>query len=97
MPDVRPSQRMRNLGVVQRGTGVPGEMARSFSLPAERDEAERITDELRLSTAAAQQIKALAAHGYTPALVLEPGVSGIRHADGLSGGQPDAPTVGRTR
>ncbi|MBF8173533.1 peptide deformylase [Streptomyces olivaceus] len=46
MTDVRPSQRMRDLGVVQRGAGILGKTARAFSLPAERDEAERITDEL---------------------------------------------------
>ncbi|MFE0103314.1 peptide deformylase [Streptomyces sp. NPDC059009] len=46
MIDVRPSQRMRDLGVVQHGAGILAEPARAFDLPAERDEAERITDEL---------------------------------------------------
>ncbi|WP_431774885.1 peptide deformylase [Streptomyces cucumeris] len=46
MIDVRPSQRMRDLGVVQHGAGILSEPARAFDLPAERDEAERITDEL---------------------------------------------------
>ncbi|MEV5508002.1 peptide deformylase [Streptomyces orinoci] len=46
MIDVRPSQRMRDLGVIQHGAGLLAEPARSFELPAERDEAERITDEL---------------------------------------------------
>ncbi|MGA5424944.1 peptide deformylase [Streptomyces lavendulocolor] len=46
MIDVRPSQRMRDLGVVQHGAGILAEPARAFTLPAERDEAERITDEL---------------------------------------------------
>ncbi|MEU8957502.1 peptide deformylase [Streptomyces sp. NPDC048518] len=46
MIDVRPSQRMRDLGVVQHGAGILAEPARPFDLPAERDEAERITDEL---------------------------------------------------
>jgi peptide deformylase len=44
--DVRPSQQMRDLGVVQHGAGILAEPARAFDLPAERDEAERITDEL---------------------------------------------------
>ncbi|MFE6338590.1 peptide deformylase [Streptomyces sp. NPDC057798] len=44
--DVRPIQQMRNLGVVQHGAGILAEPARAFTLPAERDEAERITDEL---------------------------------------------------
>ncbi|WP_031225250.1 peptide deformylase [Streptomyces roseochromogenus] len=46
MTDVRPSQRMRDLGVVQHGAGILTEPARAFDLPAERDEAERIVDEL---------------------------------------------------
>ncbi|WP_078889699.1 peptide deformylase [Streptomyces sp. NRRL S-1813] len=46
MIDVRPSQQMRDLGVVQHGAGILAEPARAFDLPAERDEAERITDEL---------------------------------------------------
>jgi peptide deformylase len=37
---------MRDLGVVQHGAGILAEPARTFTLPAERDEAERITDEL---------------------------------------------------
>ncbi|MFF2013720.1 peptide deformylase [Streptomyces sp. NPDC058195] len=46
MIDVRPSQRMRDLGVVQEGVSILAEPARPFDLPAERDEAERVTDEL---------------------------------------------------
>lgn len=46
MIDVRPSQQMRDLGVVQHGAGILAEPARAFALPAERGEAERITDEL---------------------------------------------------
>ncbi|MEU1172112.1 peptide deformylase [Streptomyces microflavus] len=46
MIDVRPSQRMRDLGVVQHGAGILAEPTRALTLPAERDEAERITDEL---------------------------------------------------
>lgn len=46
MIDVRPSQRMRDLGVVQHGAGILTEPTRAFDLPAERDEAERVADEL---------------------------------------------------
>ena len=46
MIDVRPSQQLRDLGGVQHGAGILAEPARAFDLPAERDEAERITDEL---------------------------------------------------
>lgn len=43
---MRPSQRMRDLGVVQHGAGILTEPARAFDLPAERGEAEHVTDEL---------------------------------------------------
>ncbi|WP_030374444.1 peptide deformylase [Streptomyces rimosus] len=46
MIDVRPSQRMRDLGVVQHGAGILAEPAHAFDLPAERDQAERTVDEL---------------------------------------------------
>ena len=46
MIDVRPSQQMRDLGVVQHGAGILAEPARAFDLPAGSNEAERITDEL---------------------------------------------------
>ncbi|MET7872594.1 peptide deformylase [Streptomyces cyaneofuscatus] len=43
---MRPSQRMRDLGVVQQGAAILTEPARAFDLPTERDEAERAVDEL---------------------------------------------------
>nr|WP_221889003.1 peptide deformylase [Streptomyces sp. WAC04770] len=46
MIDVRPSQQMRDLGVVQQGAAILAEPARPFNLPTERDEAERVVDEL---------------------------------------------------
>ncbi|MDF3292273.1 peptide deformylase [Streptomyces silvisoli] len=46
MIDVRPSQRMRGLGVVQHGVDVLDTPARAFGLPTEREEAEHIVDEL---------------------------------------------------
>ncbi|MFE2565953.1 peptide deformylase [Streptomyces mirabilis] len=46
MSKVRPSEQMRNLGVVQRGTPVLTEAARAFDLPAERDAAEQAVDAL---------------------------------------------------
>ncbi|MER5969475.1 peptide deformylase [Streptomyces sp. NPDC002055] len=56
MTDVRPSQRMRDLGVVQHDAGILAEPARAFDLPAERDEAERITDELFAAMARIGQV-----------------------------------------
>lgn len=46
MTDMRPSQRTRDLGVVQQGAAILNESARTFDLPAERHEAERVVDEL---------------------------------------------------
>ncbi|MFE9331056.1 peptide deformylase [Streptomyces sp. NPDC006925] len=48
--DMRPSQHMRDLGVVQHGAGILAEPARALDLPSERCEAERITDELFAAT-----------------------------------------------
>ncbi|MFE0425539.1 peptide deformylase [Streptomyces sp. NPDC058953] len=44
--DVRPSRQMRDLGVVQEGAAILTTAARPLDLPTERDEAERIVDEL---------------------------------------------------
>ncbi|MGV9315537.1 peptide deformylase [Streptomyces sp. NPDC003691] len=46
MTSVRPSQQMRDLGVVQEGAAILTTPARRFDLPTEQDEAERIVDEL---------------------------------------------------
>ncbi|WP_030802159.1 peptide deformylase [Streptomyces sp. NRRL S-337] len=46
MIDVRPSQRMRELGVVQHGAGILAEPSRAFHLPTERERAEHTVDEL---------------------------------------------------
>lgn len=43
---VRPSQQMRDLGVVQHGASILAEPARALGLPSERGEAERVMDEL---------------------------------------------------
>ncbi|MEU0665296.1 peptide deformylase [Streptomyces lavendulocolor] len=46
MTQVRPSEQMRELGVVQRGASVLAEPARAFDLPAERREAEQTVEQL---------------------------------------------------
>ncbi|MFI1568973.1 peptide deformylase [Streptomyces sp. NPDC020490] len=46
MSQVRPSEQMRNLGVVQRGAPVLTEAARPFDLPAEREAAEQAVEAL---------------------------------------------------
>ncbi|QRX93327.1 peptide deformylase [Streptomyces noursei] len=56
MIDVRPSQQMRDLGVVQRGAGILAEPARGFDLPAERDVAEHVVDELFAAMARIGQV-----------------------------------------
>ncbi|QFX80066.1 peptide deformylase [Streptomyces sp. SYP-A7193] len=44
--EVRPSEQMRNLGVVQEGAPILAEPARPFSLPAEREVAEQAVESL---------------------------------------------------
>ncbi|WP_411150552.1 peptide deformylase [Streptomyces sp. A30] len=46
MDEVRPSEQMRKLGVVQVGAPILGESTRPFDLPAERDAAERVVENL---------------------------------------------------
>ncbi|MGW1761543.1 peptide deformylase [Streptomyces mirabilis] len=46
MTQVRPSEQMRNLGVVQHGAPILTELACLFDLPAERDAAEQAVDAL---------------------------------------------------
>lgn len=46
MIQVRPSEQMRGLGVVQRGAPVLAESARAFDLPAEREAAEQVIGQL---------------------------------------------------
>ncbi|MFD4660321.1 peptide deformylase [Kitasatospora sp. NPDC058444] len=46
MIQVRPSEQMRDLGVVQEGEPVLAEPARAFDLPTERDAAEQVIEKL---------------------------------------------------
>ncbi|WP_199781367.1 peptide deformylase [Streptomyces sp. SPB074] len=46
MIQVRPSERMRDLGVVQEGAPVLAERAREFDLPSEREVAEEVVEKL---------------------------------------------------
>ncbi|HEY9331994.1 MAG TPA: peptide deformylase [Streptomyces sp.] len=46
MTQVRPSEQMRDLGVVQHGAPVLAEPARAFDLPAEREAAEQVIEQL---------------------------------------------------
>ncbi|MFD9061569.1 peptide deformylase [Kitasatospora purpeofusca] len=46
MIQVRPSEQMRDLGVVQEGTPILAEPARPFDLPAEREAAEQVVEKL---------------------------------------------------
>ncbi|MGW2370192.1 peptide deformylase [Streptomyces sp. NPDC001667] len=56
MTTVRPSEQMRDLGVVQYGAPVLAEAARPFSLPAEKDTAEHTTETLFASVERIAQI-----------------------------------------
>ncbi|WP_256638198.1 peptide deformylase [Streptomyces murinus] len=46
MNQVRPSEQMRDLGVVQNGAPVLAEPARAFDLPAERESAEQVVERM---------------------------------------------------
>uniref|UniRef100_UPI000A38257D peptide deformylase n=1 Tax=Streptomyces murinus TaxID=33900 RepID=UPI000A38257D len=46
MNQVRPSEQMRDLGVVQNGAPVLAEPARAFDLPAEREAAEQVVEQM---------------------------------------------------
>ncbi|MBQ0827574.1 peptide deformylase [Streptomyces tagetis] len=88
MTDVRPSQRMRDLGVVQLGAGVLAEPARAFDLPAERDEAERITDELFAAMERIGQV-----HPFAKGMGIAAPQIGIARAAAVVRPPGDAPAV----
>jgi peptide deformylase len=86
--DVRPSQQMRDLGVVQRGAGILAEPARAFTLPAERDEAERITDELFAAIARIGQV-----HPFAKGMGIAAPQIGIGRAAAVVQPPADAPAI----
>ncbi|MGW1054424.1 peptide deformylase [Streptomyces sp. NPDC002521] len=88
MTDVRPSQRMRDLGVVQRGAGILAEPARAFDLPAERDEAERIVDELFAAIERIGQV-----HPFAKGMGIAAPQIGIARAAAVVMPADDAPAV----
>ncbi|MET9958200.1 peptide deformylase [Streptomyces sp. NPDC006326] len=56
MTQVRPSEQMRGLGVVQHGAPVLAKPARSFDLPAERAAAERAVEQLLVAMEKIEQV-----------------------------------------
>ncbi|MFG3323664.1 peptide deformylase [Streptomyces sp. NPDC048171] len=88
MIDVRPSQQMRDLGVVQHGAGILAEPARSFDLPAERDEAERITDELFAAMERIGQV-----HPFAKGMGIAAPQIGIGRASAVVQPPDDAPAI----
>ncbi|MGW5731456.1 MULTISPECIES: peptide deformylase [Streptomyces] len=88
MIDVRPSQQMRDLGVVQHGAGILADPARPFVLPAERDEAEYITDELFASMERIGQV-----HPFAKGMGIAAPQIGICRAAAVVQPPGDAPAV----
>lgn len=88
MTDVRPSQRMRDLGVVQHGAGILTEPARPFDLPAERGEAERIVDELFAAIERIGQV-----HPFAKGMGIAAPQIGIARAAGVVLPPDNAPAV----
>ena len=60
MDEVRPSDQMRNLGVVQQGAPILAERARPFSLPADHDAAEQAVERLFTSIERIAQVHTFA-------------------------------------
>ena len=88
MIDVRPSQQMRNLGVVQRGAGILAEPTRAFDLPAERDEAEHVVDELFAAIERIGQV-----HPFAKGMGLAAPQIGIARAAAVVQPPGDAPAI----
>lgn len=86
--EVRPSQQMRDLGVVQQGAGILAEPARPFDLPAERHEAERITDELFAAMERIGQV-----HPFAKGMGLAAPQIGIARAAAIVQPPSDAPAI----
>lgn len=88
MIDVRPSQQMRDLGVVQHGAGILAEPARAFTLRAERDEAERITNELFAAMERIDQV-----HSFAKGMGIAAPQIGIGRSAAVVQPPGDAPAV----
>ncbi|MFI1863596.1 peptide deformylase [Streptomyces jumonjinensis] len=88
MTDVRPSQQMRDLGVVQEGATVLTTPARPFDLPSERDEAESIVDELFAALERIGQV-----HPFAKGMGLAAPQIGIGRAAAVVQPPGDAPTI----
>ncbi|PNE36377.1 peptide deformylase [Streptomyces yunnanensis] len=88
MIDVRPSQQMRDLGVVQRGAGILAEPARGFDLPAERDVAEHVVDELFAAMARIGQV-----HPFAKGMGIAAPQIGIARAAAVVQPPGDAPAI----
>ncbi|MFG2090185.1 MULTISPECIES: peptide deformylase [unclassified Spirillospora] len=88
MIDVRPSQQMRDLGVVQHGAGILAEPVRAFDLPAERDEAERVTDELFAAMERIEQV-----HPFAKGMGIAAPQIGIGRAVAVVQPPGDAPAI----
>ncbi|MEU2770567.1 peptide deformylase [Streptomyces diastaticus] len=87
MTEVRPSEQMRNLGVVQEGASVLAEPARPFSLPAEREAAEQAVESLFISMA-----RIAGVHTFAKGMGIAAPQIGIRRAAAVV--QPAEPGAG---
>ncbi|WP_241192619.1 peptide deformylase [Streptomyces sp. ADI96-02] len=85
---MRPSQRMRDLGVVQQGAAILTEPARAFDLPAEKDEAERVVDELFAAIDRISQV-----HPFAKGVGLAAPQIGISRAAAVVQPPGDAPAI----
>ena len=82
MDEVRPSDQMRNLGVVQQGAPILAERARPFSLPADHDAAEQAVERLFTSIERIAQV-----HTFAKGM----GIAAARGGGGGAGGGGSPP------
>lgn len=88
MTQERPSQRMRDLGVVQSGAGILTTPARPFTLPAEREEAERVVDDLFAAIDRISQV-----HPFAKGMGIAAPQIGIGRAAAIVQPTGDAPAI----
>ncbi|MFF2144414.1 peptide deformylase [Kitasatospora sp. NPDC058190] len=89
MSQVRPSEQMRDLGVVQQGAPVLAEPARPFDLPAGRDAAEQVIEKLFIAMERIGQV-----HPFAKGMGIAAPQIGIgRAAAVVQPAEPGAPAI----
>ena len=89
MIQVRPSEQMRDLGVVQEGEPILAEPARAFDLPAEREAAEQVIEKLFTAMERIGQV-----HPFAKGMgIAAPQIGIARSAAIVQPAEPGAPAI----